>query len=96
MVQSFVNLMIPHDPILTVNQPCVTRNSVIAIDHIITNSVTKTDFKTGIVKTDISDHFPIFFLFKCVVDSNKLREEFIYKQNYSGNSIETFKQNYMK
>ena len=45
-----------------------------------------------IVKTDISNHFPIFFIFKCVVDITEAREEFIYKQNYSGNSIETFKQ----
>ena len=44
------------------------------------------------MKTDISDNFPIFFIFKCVVDSTEAREEFIYKRNYSSNSIETFKQ----
>ena len=93
MVQSFVNLMFRHGLILTVNKPTrVTRNTATAIDHIITISVINTEFKTGIIKTDISDHFPIFFIFKCVVDTTEAREEFIYKRNYSGNSIDTFKQ----
>ena len=47
----------------------VTRNTATAIDHIIRNSVINAEFKTGIMKTDISDNFPIFFIFKCVVDS---------------------------
>ena len=33
------------------------------------------EFKTGIIKTDISDHFPIFFIFKGVADSTETREE---------------------
>ena len=70
----------------------MTRNTATAINHIITTSVINAEFKTGIIKTDISNHFPIFFIFKCVVDSTEPREEFIYKRNYSSNSIETFKQ----
>ena len=70
----------------------MTRNTTTTIDHTITNSVTNAQFKTGIIKTDISDHFPIFFIFKCVTDSTEAREEFICKRNYSSNSIETFKQ----
>ena len=93
MVQNFVNLMFRHGLIPTINKPTrVTRNTATAIDHIITNSVINAEFKAAIIKTDISDHFPIFFIFKCVVDSTEAREEFIYKRNYSSNSIETFKQ----
>ena len=33
----------------------------------------------------------MLFLFTCVVNT-EAREEFIYKRNYSSNSIETFKQ----
>ena len=91
MVQNFVNLMFRHGLIPTINKPTrVTRNTATAIDHIIINSVINAEFKTGM--TDISDHFCIFFIFKCVVDSTEAREEFIYKRNYSSNSIETFKQ----
>ena len=92
-VQNFVNLMFRHGLIPTVNKPArVTRNTATAIDHIITNSVINVEFKTGIIKTGISNHFPVFFIFKCAVDTTEAREKFIYKQNYSGNSIETFKQ----
>ena len=65
MVQSFVNLMFRNCLIPTVNKPTrITRNIVTAIDHIITNSEINAEFKTGIIKTDISDHFPILFIFK--------------------------------
>ena len=67
MVQNFVNLMIP-----TVNKLTrVTRNTATAIDHIITNSLVNAELKTGIIKTDISDHFPVFFILKCVVDTTE-------------------------
>ena len=92
MAQNFVNLMFRHGLIPTINKPTrVTRNKATAHDHIITSSVKNDDLKRDIVKTDISDHFSIFFIFKCVIDSTEAREEFIYKRNYSSNSIETFK-----
>ena len=70
MAQNFVNLMFRHGLIPTVNKPTrVTRNTATAIDHIITNSVINAEFKAGIIKTVISDHFPVFFVLKCVVDS---------------------------
>ena len=40
----------------------ITKNTTAAIDHIFINSVTTTKFKTGIIKSDISDHFLIFFV----------------------------------
>ena len=92
MVQHFVNLMFRHGFISTINKLTrVTRNTATAIDHNITNSIINTEFKTVIVKTDISDHFLVFFIFTCVVNT-EAREEFLYKRNYSSNSIETFKQ----
>ena len=76
MVQNFVNLMFPHGLIPTINKSTrVTRNTATAIDHIIPNSVINAEFKTRFIKTDTSDHFPIFFIFKCVVASTQAREE---------------------
>ena len=48
------------------NKPTrVTRHPANAIDHIITNSVTgHNDFKSAMIKTDLSDHFPIVFVIK--------------------------------
>ena len=74
MVQNFVNLMFRHALIPTRNKPTsVTRNTAIAIDHIITNSAINAEFKTGIIKTDISNHFPIFFTFKRVLTCDGLK-----------------------
>ena len=42
----------------------VTANTATAIDHIITNVITDTDFKTGILKSCISDPFAIIPAFQ--------------------------------
>ena len=66
--KNFVNLMFRRGPIPNVNKPTrVTRNTAIAIDHIITNAVINGEFKTGIIKTDISDHSPVYFILKCAL-----------------------------
>ena len=33
-----------------------------AIDNFFTNSILNNKVKTGLVKTDVSDHFPVFAL----------------------------------
>ena len=59
IAQNFVNIMV----MPVVNKPTrVTMNTVTAIDHIFINSVTTTKFKIGIIKSDISDHFSVFFV----------------------------------
>ena len=65
-VQDFLNLIFPYNMIPLTNEPSwVTRHSANAIDHIITNSVTDhNDFKSAMIKTDLSDHFPIVFVIK--------------------------------
>ena len=40
----------------------VTKNIATAIDHIITNSLLHSIIDKGIIKIDISDHFPKFLL----------------------------------
>ena len=37
----------------------VGQNSATAIDHIIGNCIVDCQFKTAILKTDVTDHFPI-------------------------------------
>ena len=59
-VQNFVNSMFQFGLVPTINKPTsVTNKTISAIDHIITNSIFNNDFKTAIIRTDISDHFPI-------------------------------------
>ena len=76
MFQNFVNLVFQHGLIPTVIKPTrVTRNTATAIDHIISNSVINAKFKTGIIKTNISDYRPIFFIFKCVLIVSRLGKD---------------------
>ena len=84
--------MVRHGVIPRVKKPArIAMNRVSAIDHIIRNSVINRAFKIDIIKTDIPNYFPIFFVFKFSIDSTELREEFIYRENNLDNSIETLK-----
>ena len=60
-VQSFFNLMYGYNinkP--TINKPTrVGKNSPTTIDHIIAYWIVDCQFKTAILKTDVTDHFPI-------------------------------------
>ena len=63
-VQNFINLMFQFGLVPTTNKPKVTKDTISAIDHIITNSIINNEFKTAILTADISDHFPIISAFK--------------------------------
>ena len=53
--------MFQHSLVQIVNKPTrVTKNNAALIDYIITNSFTNQKNLTAILKTNISDHFPIF------------------------------------
>ena len=47
-------------------------------------------FKSGVTKTYISDHFPIFFCYKYIAEKEDAKREFIYKRRFSDQSIGTF------
>ena len=62
-VQNFLNIMFGHSMMPVINKSTrVTKNTATVIDHIFINSVTTTKFKTGIIKSDILDHFPVLFV----------------------------------
>ena len=47
----------------TITKPTrVTKHTATIIDNVITNCVINSDIKSAIVKTDLSDHFPIKFV----------------------------------
>ena len=58
-VQHFLSSMFQYNMVPTINKPArVTRNAVTVIDHIITNTVISgIQQRSGIIKTDTSDHF---------------------------------------
>ena len=65
-IKNFVNLIFSNGLISLISKPTrITKSSITCIDHIYTNSYINYDITAGIVKTDISDHFPIF-----IIDNN--------------------------
>ena len=60
-VRNFLTFTFHHSLFPIVNKPTRgTKNNATLIDYIITNSFTDQENLTGILKTDVSDHFPIF------------------------------------
>ncbi|XP_065650966.1 uncharacterized protein LOC136079171 [Hydra vulgaris] len=71
----FFNVIFQSGYIPIINKPTrVTSGSATSIDQIITNEFINTKIKTGIFKTDISDHFPTFII------SNKCIQPDAYKK----------------
>ena len=67
----------------------VTRTTATAIDHIITDAILESTMHSGIIKANISDHFPIFAILENNCNKNKIYEKTkITKRNFSN---ETFK-----
>ena len=42
----------------------VTKSSAAIIDHVLTNTIIDSEIQSGIIKTDISDHFAVFAFMK--------------------------------
>ena len=92
-IENFINPMFCYGMIPTINKYTrVTANTATAIDHIVTNVTIDTDFKAGILKSCISDHFAIMLAFRTSEKKicNK-SEQHIHKQIFKETSIESFR-----
>ena len=69
----------------------VFKNKTSIIDHIYTNSLFAHVVNPRIVKTDITDHFPIFITLNETLGSNQNDEKIISKRCYYDNLTENFK-----
>ena len=79
----------------TINKPTrVTKHTATAIDNIITNCIINSDFKSAIVKTDLSDHFPIIFIKELMQAPTPTddTEYCVYEQDFTRNALNCFKQ----
>ena len=57
------SIMFSNGVLSVINKPTrITKNSVSCIDHIYTNSYFNQNVLSGIIRTDLSDHFPIFII----------------------------------
>ena len=78
------NLMFQFGLISTINKPTIVTNKKIsASSREIINSVFNNDFKTAIIRTDISDHYPITYVFKLrssMSSENHQKNRYLYKR----------------
>ena len=78
----------------TINKPAkVTKTTTTTtdIDHVLTNYFVKNFLKTAIFKTDIYDHFPIYFLFPSHVISNLKETNYLYYRKLIAEPADKFK-----
>ena len=62
MFVTFFNFDIKNGIFPVINRPTrATKSSATVIDHILTNTTIDSHIQSGIIKTDISDHFAAFF-----------------------------------
>ena len=84
--------MFGHSWMPVINKPTrVTKNTGAAKDHIFINSVTTNKFKPGNIKSDISDHFPIFVVADYNIHLKETKERFIFRRDLSDTFVEKFK-----
>ena len=70
-VKNFIDLMFSKGILSVINKPTrVSKRSMTCIDHIYTNSFINQELFTGIIKMDLSDHFPVFIIDKNVEVTN--------------------------
>ena len=95
-VKSYCNTAFSHNFIPTINKPTrVTNHNATIIDHILTNSFgSKID--TGILKVDISDHFPIFFNSKSINVKTSQDPVFVTKRDINPFTISLLKGKLLK
>ena len=96
-VQDFFNLKYESDMIPIINKPTrVTKKNCTAIDHIIINSFVENTFKIAILKSDVSDHFPVCIFISSTNLFTKNDVIYQYKRIINKEKIEAFLQNLYK
>ena len=64
-IRDFFNLVFQDGVFPLLNKPTrVTKSSTTIIDHVLTNTIIDSEVRSGIIKTNISDHFAVFALMK--------------------------------
>ena len=68
----------------------VTRTTATAIDYTITHAILDRTMHSGIIKTQISNHFPIFTILENCKNSKNNEKTKITKRNFNDENIQNF------
>ena len=86
--------MYRYNMIPTINRPTrVGKNSATAINRIVANCIADCQFKTTILKTDVTDHFPIAMVLRTDETTHQNQKiQNVNKCNYDEKAIQSFNQ----
>ena len=91
-VKNYLNLLFQKSFTPVINKPTrVSRNNETIIDHINTYHFLNNDVHSGIIRADISDHFPIFLISKDLMLDSGNGLIHILKRERNNKSIAYFK-----
>ncbi|XP_065650275.1 uncharacterized protein LOC136078429 [Hydra vulgaris] len=91
-VQYFLNTLIQHDIILTISKSTrITNTASTLLDNIFTNNIHNCLLESGIIKTDITDHFPIFLITNNITDNHFALKSTIQMRQINENSLLHFR-----
>ena len=77
-VRDFFNFAFQNCIFPVINRPTrVTKSKATVIDHILTNTIIDSHIQSGIIKTDISDHFAVFSLIKTNLEQTNIKKDHI-------------------
>ena len=89
-VKNFFNLVFQNGFLPLIQRATrVTKTTATAIDHIITDAIFKNKMTSGIIKTDITDHFPLFTILE-KYNKNSPEKTKIMKRDFTEENIHTF------
>ena len=91
--KNVVNFAFQNSLIPLINKPTrITRTNATALDHILTNAFLNKQIEMWIIKTETSDHFPIFLITDPITLSEiKNKRTLVYKRTINTSTKENFK-----
>ena len=91
-VKKFITWMFQFGLVPTTNKlRTITKVTISAINHIITNSIKNNKFKTAILTADISNHFTIIYGFKLKAKLDIHKTQFLHSRIINENLLKAFK-----
>ena len=87
----YLNIIFSHSFIPLINKPTrVSKNNATVIDNLLTNTFIDNNYMSGIVKTDITDHFPVFLITEKELNTAR-KSDFVFKRSFSDKKLKEFK-----
>ena len=92
-IKNFYNGIFEHGAIPLITRPTrVTNTTATLIDNILTNCVFDISLKKGIIKTSITDHFPIFAAITISKTKQSIKKIKIKKRNFDDSNKSAFRE----